>query len=165
MKKTIIIGLAILSTACAGQSPYLGTDYSGTTYTGKQMQQSQNVMTARVINIRQIKIQDDPGIVGQSAGAGLGALAVLGFAGTSGNPYGLAAGVIAAALGGGAVSKQIANKLYSTEGYEFTVLLKDGRAISVSQANVDNIIVGDTVYLTRANDNNSFKIYKTTEAK
>lgn len=159
MKKTIIVSLAILTTACAGQTPYLGTDYSGGTYKGSQMQQSQTVTTATVKNIRQIKIQDDPGMLAKSSGAGLGALAVFGFAGTSGNPYGLAAGAIAAALAGGAVSTQVANKLYSTTGYELTVQLADGRMTSVSQANIDNITLGDTVFLTRGNDN-TLRVYK-----
>jgi outer membrane lipoprotein SlyB len=159
MKKTIIVSLAILSTACAGQTPYLGTDYSGATYKGTQMQQSQAVTTATVKHIRQIKIQDDPGVLIKSSGSALGALAVLGFAGTSGNPYGLAAGAIVAALAGGAASSQLADKLYSTTGYELTVQLADGRVTSVSQANIDDITLGDKVFLTRGNDN-TLRVYK-----
>ena len=158
MKKTLVVILAFASTACAS-TPYLGTDYSGGTYKGTQMQQSRPVTTAKVLHVREIKIQEDPGTLAKSSGAALGALAVFGIAGTNGNPYALAAGSIVAAMAGGAASTVIANKLYSTTGYEFTVKLEDGRTTAVSQSNVDNINVGDTVFLSRGNDQ-VLRIYK-----
>jgi outer membrane lipoprotein SlyB len=159
MKKTLIVGLAIACTACAGKMPYLGNDYSGGTYKGTQMQQSAHVTTAKVLKIREVKVQDDPGVIAKSSGAGLGVLGVFGILGTGGNSYGLAAASIVAALVGGAGTTSLSNKLYATTGYEFTVRLEDGRTTAVTQANVDSINVGDTVYLARGNDQ-VLRLYK-----
>lgn len=160
MKKLLVVPLLLVTTACASQSVYLGNDYSSSTYQGKHVQQSQTVTEGIVRSIRQVKIQDDPGIAAQTAGAGIGALGVIAISnGMASNPYLQGIGVIAAALGGGAVGKQVANKLYETNGYEITIQLKNGQLINLTQADISGFGLGDSVFVSRANDG-TIRVYK-----
>lgn len=134
-------------------------DYSGNVYRGNQAQRAQQVVTAQILGIREIVIQDDPGIVGASVGTGLGALAVLGFAGTNGNPYGLAAGAIAAGVLGGSYTNAIAKKMAEHQAFEFTLKMNNGRVITVAQTNIDSMSVGDTVCITQSSDG-TLRVYK-----
>lgn len=155
--KNLVIPLLVVSlvAGCAtGPKPYSGTVYKGT-----QAQQSQRVTTGTIVGIRQITIQDDPNITGATVGAGIGALAVLGLAGTGGNPYGLAAGAIAAGLLGGTATDYVAKKVLEQPGFEFTINMKDGRIITVVQTNIDMMGTGDQVYLSQSADG-TLRVYK-----
>ena len=156
MKRVIAATLIIMMTGCATQRTQ---QYSGQFYKGSEVQQMQQVTTAKVLNIREITIQTDPGPIGTTVGSALGALGLLGFAGTGGNVYGMAAGVIAAAVLGGVTSDYVAKKLNESQAYEFTVALNNGRAMVITQSNVDNILVGDKVRITKSNDGTT-RVYK-----
>lgn len=156
MKKLLIpiLGVMIISGCATGPKTY-----SGAVYNGKQAQQSQQVLTGRIINIRQITIQEDPSIAGASVGSAIGALGLLGFAGTGGNVYGMAAGVIAAAVVGGTVSDYAQRKILEQQGYEFTVKMDTGKAITIVQTNIDTMANGDIVNITQSS-NGTLRIYK-----
>lgn len=156
MKKVLITAVLVaLCTGCATGPK----SYSGAVYKGGQAQRSQQVTTGTIIGIRQITIQDDPSVTGATVGAGMGALAVLGLAGTGGNPYGLAAGAIAAGVLGGTATDYIAKKVLEQPGFEFTVKMKDGRITTVVQTNIDMMATGDQVYLTQSADG-TLRVYK-----
>lgn len=166
MKKSLfVIPLLVAIVGCSSTNTskplYLGNDYSSTTYSGKQAQRGQEVATAKVKYIREVLIQDDPGAMATTAGAGIGALGVIAISnGIAANPYLQAIGIITGALAGGAVSNQVANNLYQTKGYEFTLQLNDGRLISVSQMDADNIKVGDMVFVTKDSRDGILRVYK-----
>lgn len=151
------VGVFFIAISLIGSA--FAADYSGEVYRGNQAQRAQQVTTAQILGIRQITIQDDPGVIGASVGTGLGALAVLGFAGTNGNPYGLAAGAIAAGLLGGSYTNSIAKKMAEHSGFEFTLKLQDGRIITVAQTNIDSMSIGDVVYITQSQDG-TLRVYK-----
>ena len=161
MKKltTLVVISALLVTGCASGGGFGAKSYSGAVYKGAQAQRSQQVSTATIVGIRQITIQDDPQVAGATVGAGMGALAVLGLAGTGGNPYGLAAGAIAAGVLGGAATDYVSKKMLEQPGFEFTVRLTDGRIMTVVQTNIDMMAVGDKVYLTQSADG-TLRVYK-----
>lgn len=150
----VLLGVVLASGCATGPK-----SYSGSVYKGPQAQRSQQVTTAKIIGIRQITIQDDPSITGASVGAGMGALAALGLAGTGGNPYGLAAGAIAAGVLGGTLTDYVAKKVLEQPGFEFTVKLNDGRIVTVVQTNIDMMAEGDKVYLTQSADG-TLRVYK-----
>lgn len=154
--KLLVIPFLVASIVGCATGP---NSYSGTVYKGNQAQRSQQVTTGVVVGIRQITIQDDPNITGATVGAGMGALAVLGLAGTGGNPYGLAAGAIAAGVLGGTATDYISKKVLEQPGFEFTIKLKDGRMVTVVQTNIDMMATGDTVYLTKSQDG-VLRVYK-----
>lgn len=156
---TFAVISALLVTGCASGGGFGAKSYSGAVYKGAQAQRSQQVSTATIVGIRQITIQDDPQVAGATVGAGMGALAVLGLAGTGGNPYGLAAGAIAAGVLGGAATDYVSKKMLEQPGFEFTVKLNDGRIITVVQTNIDMMAVGDKVYLTQSADG-TLRVYK-----
>lgn len=156
---TFVVISALLVTGCASGGSFGTKSYSGAVYKGAQAQKSQQVTTARIVGIRQITIQDDPQVAGATVGAGMGALAVLGLAGTGGNPYGLAAGAIAAGVLGGAATDYVSKKMLEQPGFEFTVKLNDGRIVTVVQTNIDMMAVGDQVYLTQSADG-TLRVYK-----
>lgn len=163
MKKSIVVAMMFLAaqSSFAGDGMYLGNDYSGSTYSGKQAQRGQEVAIAQVKFVREVLIQDDPGAAATTSGAGIGALGVIAISnGIAANPYLQAIGVIAGALAGGAASNQIANKLYQTKAYEFTLQLNDGRLISVSQMDLADISIGDTVFVTRDGKDGTLRVYK-----
>lgn len=155
MKRTVAVlaALSLITSVAHAQS------YSGDSYNGNQAQRSQQVAQAQILGIRQVTIKGDPSAIAATAGAGLGALAVLGLAGTNGNPYGLAAGTIVAALLGGSYSNEIAKKMVEYPGFEFTLKMSDGRVITVAQTNIDSMGVGDVVYLTQSQDG-TLRVYK-----
>lgn len=157
MKK---LAIAALMFACvsAQADVYLGKDYSGSTYYGKQMQKRENVVQAEVLHVRPIKIQDEVNYAGQTVGAGLGAIAFL-QAASNMSAYTQVAGAIASAVVGGAISKQVADKLYETSGYEITVRAQNGQIAAISQADIGDINVGDTVFVASANDG-TLRIYR-----
>lgn len=155
MKRTI----AVLSALLICGAPYAQSNYSGDAYSGNQAQRAQQVTQAQILGIRQVTIKGDPNAIAATAGAGLGALAVLGLAGTNGNPYGLAAGTIVAALLGGNYSNEIAKKMVEFPGFEFTLKLQDGRIITVAQTNIDSMGIGDIVYITQSQDG-TLRVYK-----
>lgn len=154
--KLLVIPFLVASIVGCATGP---NSYSGAVYKGTQAQRSQQVTTGVVVGIRQITIQDDPNITGATVGAGIGALAVLGLAGTGGNPYGLAAGAIAAGVLGGTATDYISKKVLEQPGFEFTIKLKDGRMVTVVQTNIDMMATGDTVYLTKSQDG-VLRVYK-----
>lgn len=156
MKKLLIPAIVVALVAGCATGP---KSYSGAVYKGGQAQRSQQVTTGVIVGIRQITIQDDPNITGASVGAGMGALAVLGLAGTGGNPYGLAAGAIAAGVLGGTATDYIAKKVLEQPGFEFTVKMRDGRITTVVQTNIDMMATGDQVYLTQSADG-TLRVYK-----
>ena len=156
---TFVVISALLVTGCASGGGFGAKSYSGAVYKGAQAQRSQQVSTATIVGIRQITIQDDPQVAGATVGAGMGALAVLGLAGTGGNPYGLAAGAIAAGVLGGAATDYVSKKMLEQPGFEFTVRLTDGRIMTVVQTNIDMMAVGDKVYLTQSADG-TLRVYK-----
>lgn len=156
MKKLIIPLLVVSLVAGCATGP---KSYSGSVYKGGQAQRSQQVTTGTIIGIRQITIQDDPNITGATVGSAMGALMVLGLAGTNGNPYGLAAGAIAAGVLGGTATDYVAKKVLEQPGFEFTVKLKDGRITTVVQTNIDMMSNGDQVYLTQSADG-TLRVYK-----
>lgn len=154
--KRFITSFIVLSLIAGG---VFAQDYSGDSYRGNQAQRAQQVTTAQILGIRQVTIKGDPNVIVGTAGAGLGALAVLGLAGTNGNPYGLAAGTIVAALVGGGYTNEIAKKMVEQPGFEFTLKLNDGRIITVAQSNIDAMGLGDTVYITQSTDG-TLRVYK-----
>ena len=151
----VLVGVIFISGCATGPKPY-----SGNVYNGKQVQQSQQVTSGKIINIRQITIQDDPSIAGASVGSAIGALGLLGFAGTGGNVYGMAAGVIAAAVAGGTITDYAQRKILEQQGYEFTIKLNNGKAITVVQTNIDTMATGDVVNITQST-NGTLRVYKT----
>jgi len=157
MKRLLIPILGVLFITGCATGP---RTYSGSVYNGNQAQQSQQVTSGKIINIRQITIQDKPNITGTSVGSAMGALGLLGFAGTGGNVYGMAAGVIAAAVVGGTVSDYVSRKILEQQGYEFTIKMDSGKAITVVQTNIDTMTTGDVVYITQSN-NGTLRVYKT----
>ena len=156
MKRYIAPLLLVAALSACATGP---NSYSGSVYKGPQAQRSQQVTTGTIVGIRQITIQDDPNITGATVGAGMGALAVLGLAGTGGNPYGLAAGAIAAGVLGGTATDYISRKVLEQPGFEFTIKMKDGRMITVVQTNIDMMANGDQVYLTKSTDG-TLRVYK-----
>ena len=159
MKRLIVLAVIVtLLTACT--TPALVQQrYSSSTYQGNQIQRSASVTSATIVAIRQITIQENKNITGATVGTGMGALAVLGLAGTGGNPYGLAAGAIAAGVMGGMATDYAMDQLGKAPGYEFTVQLKDGQMMTIAQSNIDMMGVGDKVYVARSSDG-VFRVYK-----
>jgi len=151
---SIIVSSVIVSGCAVGPKPY-----SGVVYNGPQAQRAQQTSSGTIIAIRQITIQDNPNITGASVGIGMGALAFLGFVGTSANPYGVAAGAIAAGVLGGTVSDYVAKKVLEQPGFEFTIRMKDGKIITVVQTNIDMMATGDQVLLTQSADG-TLRVYK-----
>lgn len=156
--KKLAIALTALVCINANADVYLGKDYSGSTYYGNQMQRRNGVVEAEVLHVRPIKIQDEVNVAGATVGAGLGALAFL-EAASNMNAYAQVAGAIASAMLGGVVSKQVANKLYETSGYEITVRARNGQVAAISQADIGDINVGDTVFVASANDG-TLRVYR-----
>ena len=159
MKRFVIpVVIAILSSACTTPG-LVQQKYSSATYQGNQMQRSASVTSATIVAIRQITIQENKNITGATVGAGMGALAALGLAGTGGNPYGLAAGAIAAGVMGGMATDYAMDQLGKAPGYEFTVQLKDGQMMTIAQSNIDMMAIGDKVFVARSSDG-ALRVYK-----
>lgn len=159
MKRFIIPAvIAIFATACTTPG-LVQQKYSSSTYQGNQMQRSASVTPATIVAIRQITIQENKNITGATVGAGMGALAVLGLAGTGGNPYGLAAGAIAAGVMGGMATDYAMDQLGKAPGYEFTVRLQNNQIMTIAQSDIGMMAIGDKVYVARSGDG-VLRVYK-----
>ena len=158
MKKILVVAVALLVTACTTPG-LVQQKYSSSTYQGNQMQRSATVASATIVAIRQITIQENKNITGATVGAGMGALAALGLAGTGGNPYGLAAGAISAGVMGGMATDYAMDQLGKAPGYEFTVRLQDGQMMTIAQSNIDMMAIGDKVFIARSSDG-VLRVYK-----
>lgn len=142
MKKLILTSLFFICSAVYAESD--------TWYPSSQVSRVQQVSSAKVINIRQVNVRSDLSGVGKYTGAGIGAVGALGLAG--GSVYGQVVAGIAGAVIGGAIGNEYDKSRASSVAYEMTLQNQNSTMFSIVQPDIDNIKVGDSVYLTTAND-------------
>lgn len=155
MKKTIaaLTTMFIITSVCAQER------YSGDTYYGDQAQRVQAVVEAQVLNIRQIEIKTKPKYGGETIGSIIGGLTAMALAAASANAYTIAAIGVGAGVAGGVYGEEISQRMNTSLGYEFTLRLKNGEVITVAQANIDMIAIGDTVFITKSHDG-TIRVYE-----
>lgn len=129
---------------------FVGNVCAETVYHSSQVNRVQQVSTATAVSIRPVTIKGDPSGVGKYTGAGIGAIGALGIAG--GSPYGQIVAGIAGAVLGGAIGNEYDKNNVTSHAYEITMRSNSGSMFSIVQPDIDNIQVGDQLYLTAAPD-------------
>lgn len=132
--------------------------FAETVYSQNQLNKVQQVSSATVMSIRQVTVHGDPSGVGKYSGAGIGAISAFGIAG--GSSYGQVVAGIAAAVLGGAIGNAYDKYSATSQAYEITLQSsKNSSLFSIVQPDLDNIQMGDQVYLTAAQDG-TIKVYR-----
>lgn len=154
--KTIIAALISLIAI----SNVLAQDrYSGNLYSGEQVQRAQEVTEAQVLSIREVEVQTKPKYSGESIGTVIGGLTALALAAGNSNPYTGAAISVGAGVIGGIYGQEVVTQMNRSMGYEFTLRLRDGRVITITQSNIDMITIGDLVLITKSQDG-TLRVYE-----
>lgn len=125
--------------------------FGDTVYSLNQLNKAQQVSSATVVSIRPVTVQGDPSGVGKYTGAGIGAVGAMGLA--TGSTYGQVVASIAGAVFGGAIGNAYDQYLATSQAYEITMQSSKSSALfSIVQPDLDNIQMGDQVYLTASQD-------------
>jgi outer membrane lipoprotein SlyB len=155
MKKTIAAVMMLFAiTNVAAQDRY-----SGSTYYGDQVQRAQEVAEAQVMNIRQVEIKTKPKYDGTTIGTVIGGLTAMALAAASANAYTVAAIGVGAGVVGGVYGQEVVEHMNTSMGYEFTLKLRTGQVVTITQANIDMIAIGDIVYITKSQDG-TIRVYE-----
>lgn len=121
----------------------------GKSYTKDEARTVQTSQRGVIVNLEEVTIEQDPGMVGTGIGGVLG--------GVVGSTMGGGKGRILTTAGGaaiGAVLGALGEKAIRTEkAYEFLIDLENGSTISVVQAIDDDYKVGDQVRILRSSGN------------
>lgn len=155
MKKTIAALMITFAIGCVAAQDR----YSGNTYNGDQVQRAQSVAEAQVVNIRQVEIKTKPKYGGGTIGTIVGGLTAMALAAANSNPYTIAAIGVGAGVVTGAYGEAITEQMNTSLGYEFTLRFRDGQIMTIAQANIDMIAVGDIVYVTQSQDG-TLRVYE-----
>ena len=139
--KKLIWALCLVSNFC----------FADTVYSLNQLNRVQQVSAATVVSIRPVTVKGEPSGVGKYTGAGIGAVSAMGIAG--GSPYGQVVATIAGAVFGGAIGNAYDVQNATSQAYEITMQSgKNSSLFSIVQPDLDNMQIGDQVFLTAAQD-------------
>lgn len=131
VKKLSLISCVILATSL----PLIGctpSQYSGDVYTGNQAKTVKTVSYGTILNVREVKIQDQS-VTGKVLGVGGGG-AIGGIAGsTVGNGKGKTLATVVGAIGGALIGNSVANAVSNERALEIEVKRDDGATFVVVQ--------------------------------
>ncbi|HUW28174.1 MAG TPA: glycine zipper 2TM domain-containing protein [Sulfuriferula sp.] len=140
--KPLLLGLAIAFSlgGCAGG---LGSS----DYSRSQARTAQEVHMGVVVAVRNVKIEGTKTPIGTGAGAVVGGVAGSELGGGRGSLVGAVVGAVAGGLAGSAIEEGVTRQ----NGLEITVRLDSGRTLAVTQADDEDIRVGDRVRVLSGN--------------
>lgn len=141
-QKAFAVAFAVMATALAGCASSLGPN----TYERGSVGMVSRVEEGTVVNVRPIRIE------GSQKSAGVGTLAGAAIGGLAGSELGggdkaKTAGAIGGAILGGVVGNAIGNAATATDGFAYTIRLRNGELVSISQAGAQPIPEGSPVLI------------------
>jgi outer membrane lipoprotein SlyB len=145
--KHIITIFALISALPAFAAGYTGQDYSGT-----EARRVYQIESGRVVDLRQVRI-DDTSTTSQVVGGSIGGLlgGIVGQAVGSTSNYAVSAVLATAGAAGGVA---VSNAILRSDGLEYIVRMDDGRTIAVVQEidSANPIRIGDRVRMVHGNN-------------
>jgi outer membrane lipoprotein SlyB len=141
-QKAFAVAFAVLATALAGCASGLGAN----SYDRGSVGQVARVEEGTVVGMRPIRIEgsSQSSKVGTLAGAAIG-----GIAGSEigGGDKANTVGAIAGAVLGGVVGNAVGNSATAQDGYAYTIRLRNGELVSITQAGANPIPAGTPVLI------------------
>ncbi len=137
----ILLAISLMVGGCA-------SSVSGSAYSRGQARQAQQAQLGVVQNVREVLIEGTKTHIGTATGAALGGIAASNIGGGRGKVAATVGGALLGGLAGAAAEEAMTRQ----PGLEITVLLDNGRTVTVTQAADEPFFRGERVQLLTAYD-------------